>query len=371
MNTSLTLNKDEWTVPDVGIEMLRVKAGSFLMGSSTKSSKRLPEEVEHSVTINKPFWLGKYPITQGQWQTVMGDNPSFFKLNQQLPVENVTWFDVNQFCNKLNESARQLKTIPKSYAYSLPTEAEWEYACKAETNQDVIENLDKIAWHESNSHGVPHPVGKLLANNWGFHDMLGNVWEWCYDWMQNYPSSAEKDLEGPDTGTFKVYRGGSWYYFASYCRPAFRFGYLPTLCNGNLGFRLCLAPLRKNVKQFPSVFKKVLKKSGFQQEPLGNQLQKALILHDNAKNAAFSFRHSSNNSMPPPYDPLQQGNEFTEACYKPSNILYFENPAIMGFHSPERDKAVEKFQALIDERNKTSDTIPNFKIYPGETSVNL
>jgi formylglycine-generating enzyme required for sulfatase activity len=173
------------------------------------------------------FSMGVYEVTQQQYEAVMGSNPSEFK-GANNPVENVSWDDAVAYCAKLSSLPAELAA---GRVYRLPTEAEWEYACRAGTTTeysfgDNEQDLGKYAWFETNSGSKPHAVGEKLPNGWGLYDMHGNVWEWCSD--------AE--------GSFRVLRGGSWFYGAAYCRSAYRRTNVPTFRHANIGFRLALSP---------------------------------------------------------------------------------------------------------------------------------
>lgn len=190
------------------------------------------ERPVHTVRITKSFYMGKYPVIQEQWEAVMGNNPSRFK-GKDLPVETVSWNDVQEFIQCLNDqTGRKI--------YRLPTEAEWEYACRAGTTGDYAGNLDDMAWYIENSDSKSHPVGIKQPNAWGLYDMHGNVWEWCSDWYQEdyYKSSPRVDPTGPDTGSAGVARGGGWGVLADRCRSALRRSTSPDARDDRLGFRL-------------------------------------------------------------------------------------------------------------------------------------
>ena len=190
-----------------------------------------------------PFWLGKTEVTQGQWEALMGNNPSNFKnAGRDAPVEQVSWDDAMQFCRKLTERERAAARLPEGYEYTLPTEAQWEYACRAGTTGDYAGNLDGMAWYNQNSGNTTHPVAQKQANGWGLYDMHGNVWEWCRDWYGNFPGGNVTDPTGPPSGSFRVYRGGGWGGGAANCRSADRFRRGPGVRVDDLGFRLALAP---------------------------------------------------------------------------------------------------------------------------------
>jgi formylglycine-generating enzyme required for sulfatase activity len=200
-----------------------------MMGSENGYADEKPV---HRVRISRAFEMGKYEVTQAQWQAVMGSNPSLFK-GANLPVESASWNDAQQFIQKLN--ARN-----DGYIYRLPTEAEWEYACRASSTGDYAGNLDAMAWYDKNSGGKTHPVGQKQPNDWGLHDMHGNVLEWCQDWYDDnyYAQSQNVDPRGSATGSFRALRGGSWYRGARYCRSAIRHRLTPDFSLNRLGFRL-------------------------------------------------------------------------------------------------------------------------------------
>lgn len=219
------------TATPPGIQFVTIPASEFLMGYGT-SGYTAPV---HRIVISQSFEMGKYEITQGQWKAVMGNNPSFFTGDDNLPVEQVSWYDVQSFIQAMN--ARN-----DGFVYRLPTEAEWEYACRAGTTGDYggSGKLDEMGWYSVNSDYRTHPVGQKLPNAWGLYDMHGNVYEWCSDWFFQayYSISPTTDPKGPDTGTFKVIRGGAWnetsYYATSYNRT----GLYPS-SSGYRGFRVC------------------------------------------------------------------------------------------------------------------------------------
>ncbi|MBO4715569.1 MAG: SUMF1/EgtB/PvdO family nonheme iron enzyme, partial [Verrucomicrobia bacterium] len=253
---------------DLAMSMVWCPAGTFTMGSPGSELGRDSDETRHSVTISRGFGIGKYEVTQAQYRAVMGSNPSTFK-GDNLPVEEVAWYDAMEFCQKLTEIERAAGRLPESYAYTLPTEAQWEYACRAGTttalnsgknlttaeDEGICDNLDEVGWYWMNggkknwNEGkdpaiCTHPGGQKQPNNWGIYDMHGNVWEWCSDWYGNYPTSSVTDPEGPGTGSYRVLRGGSWYYGADHCRSAFRGNGSPSGNNlVNIGFRVALVPV--------------------------------------------------------------------------------------------------------------------------------
>jgi formylglycine-generating enzyme required for sulfatase activity len=214
-----------------GIEFVLIPPGSFMMGSTNGDADEKPA---HQVTINYSFYMGKYEVTQAQWQSVMGNNPSNFKDCANCPVEQVSWDDAQNFVNKLNESN-------DGFRYRLPTEAEWEYACRAGTTGDYAGNLSEMAWYSENSGSKTHAVGGKRPNAWALADMHGNVWEWCQDWYHETYHGAPTDgsawLSGGEQ-KYRVVRGGSWVYRAASMRSAFRSYGTPGLRYGNGGFRV-------------------------------------------------------------------------------------------------------------------------------------
>jgi len=206
-------------------------AGEFLMGSPDSENGRDDEELQHRVRITKGFWMAKTEVTQAQWESVMGNNPSKFS-GSNLPVEQVSWDDCQAFVQRV--------CAKTGLEIRLPTEAEWEYACRAGSTGPYYGKIDEIAWHSDNSEGKTHPVGTKVPNAWGLYDMSGNVREWCQDWYDSayYASSAAEDPRGPASSDFRVLRGGCWYYAATCCRSASRGGRLPVSRNSDLGFRV-------------------------------------------------------------------------------------------------------------------------------------
>jgi formylglycine-generating enzyme required for sulfatase activity len=192
----------------------------------------------HQVTISNPVYMQTTEVTQGQWQRVMGSNPSRFKdCGGDCPVEQVSWDDVQEFIRKLNGLERTDK-------YRLPTEAQWEYAARSGGKKEEWagtsneSSLESYAWYDANSGGKTHPVARKQPNGLGLFDMSGNVWEWVQDWYGNYPAGSVTDPEGPSSGSYRVVRGGSWFSDAGYCRSAYRGVIVPGDRNGSLGFRL-------------------------------------------------------------------------------------------------------------------------------------
>ncbi|MCX5655678.1 MAG: formylglycine-generating enzyme family protein [Planctomycetota bacterium] len=210
----------------VTMKLVLIRPGKFMMGDGKD---------QHEVAISKPFYMGVTEVTQAQYEAVMGTNPSNFK-GATNPVEMVSWNDAAEFCKKLSEKTRQ--------AVRLPTEAEWEYACRAGTQTafsfgDDPSALGDYAWHMGNSKGMTHHVGRKKPNAWGLYDMHGNVYEWCADWYGAYPKGSVTDPSGPATGNgLRVLRGGSWDLVdTGNFRCAFRDNYVPAGRDRDVGFR--------------------------------------------------------------------------------------------------------------------------------------
>ncbi len=217
---------------EVAITLVLVPPGTFWMGSSETELERRNDEALHQVTSSKGFYLSIHPVTQAQWQAVMGSNPSYL-YGDNLPVELVSWDDCQVFCARLGDGFR------------LPTEVAWEYACRAGTttaynNGNTKAYLEQTGWYNTNSSSRTQPVGSKEANAWGLFDMHGNVWEWCSDWYHAdyYSKSSSTDPPGPAVGFSRVIRGGGWHSYAGYCRSASRYRFEPVFRDNSLGFRL-------------------------------------------------------------------------------------------------------------------------------------
>jgi formylglycine-generating enzyme len=231
---------DRFTISDLGLEMLWVKHGAFIMGSSKGEAKRDEDEIHHQVTLTKGFYLGKYEVTQAQWERVMGNNPSIFK-GADRPVEKVSWNDAVEFCKKLTEIETKAGRVPQGMSYQLPTEAQWEYACRAGTTTKYSWGDDinpKLANYTDSGLKKTMAVGSYRPNPWGFYDMHGNVWEWCADWFGEYPTSSVTDPIGVASGSIRVSRGGSWDYVGPYLRSAKRNYSPPSYRSYVIGFRV-------------------------------------------------------------------------------------------------------------------------------------
>jgi formylglycine-generating enzyme required for sulfatase activity len=241
-NTSLADDENILTSTTIGAKFVLIPAGTFAMGSPSNEPGRGSDETLHQVTISKPFYIQTTELTQGQWQKVMGSNPSYFKdCGGDCPVERVSWNDVQDFIRKLNK----MEGIDK---YRLPTEAEWEYAARsggkveeyAGTNSESA--LGDYAWYNANSGSKTHTVGQKLPNSLGLYDMSGNVWEWVQDWYGDYLPGSVTDPVGPSSGSYRVFRGGSWLSHALLCRATSRNNSAPELRRYLLGFRLVKTP---------------------------------------------------------------------------------------------------------------------------------
>ncbi|MDB4621741.1 SUMF1/EgtB/PvdO family nonheme iron enzyme, partial [Rubripirellula sp.] len=218
----------------IGMELKLIPSGTFTMGENKDA---------HEVTLTKPFMLGVHVVTQEQYEQLMGVNPSYHK-GSNNPVENVSWEDAVEFCRKLSELPAEKAA---GRVYRLPTEAEWEYACRAGTTTkysfgDDSSELGDYAWVSGNSGNTTHPVGGKQPNAWGLYDMHGNIWEWCQDWYGDYHGSALPDPTGPASGSSRVFRGGSWGSTAELCQSAYRDWSLPSYRDDYLGFRVSLSP---------------------------------------------------------------------------------------------------------------------------------
>jgi formylglycine-generating enzyme required for sulfatase activity len=218
------------------LEFVKITPGAFMMGCSDGDTACFDDEKPaHRVQITKGFEIGKYVVTQAQWEAVMGTNPSRVK-GADLPVVEVSWNDAQEFLQKLNGRH-------DGYRYRLPTEAEWEYAARAGTTGKYYgPSLDAIAWYDENSAKQTHPVGQKQPNAWGLFDVEGNVWEWVQDWygVDYYQQSPATDPQGPPRSDYKVLRGGTWLSDARYTRVSYRYWIDPAYRGGIvMGFR-CL-----------------------------------------------------------------------------------------------------------------------------------
>jgi formylglycine-generating enzyme required for sulfatase activity len=211
----------------VAMKLILIPAGKFVMGEG---------DDQHEVTLSKPFYMGVTTVTQAQYRAIMGTSPSRFE-GKANPMDTVSWNDAVEFCKQLSEKAR--RTV------RLPTEAEWEYACRAGTKTrfsfgDDQADLGDYGWYMDNAGDTTHPVGQKKPNPWGLYDMHGNILEWCSDWCAVYAEGPATDPTGPATGDAHMLRGGGWSYDAQHCRAAFRFWDLPDH-SGYVGFRVVAA----------------------------------------------------------------------------------------------------------------------------------
>ncbi len=233
------VNSGRFTVNGVSFEMVRVEGGTFRMGATSEQEDEAysDEKPVHSVTLSS-YYIGKTEVTQALWQAVMGSDPSTSNFKgSDLPVVGVNWNDCQEFIQKLNSLTGR--------NFRLPTDAEWEFACRGGNNSRGYKysgsnNLGSVAWYDDNSGGQTHPVATKAPNELGIYDMSGNVWEWCSDWYADYTSYSQTNPTGPQSGSSRVYRGGCWGNGARYCRSSIRFYYYPTLRGSGLGLRLAL-----------------------------------------------------------------------------------------------------------------------------------
>ena len=250
---TVVVNRENTSQPPANPDpqhLVWIKPGTFTMGSPTDEVDRLDTEgPQTQVTISQGFWMSKYETTQEEFLAVMGTNPSCCSKGDANPVERFWWNEATNYCGRLTVRERAAGRLPTGYAYRLPTEAEWEYACRAGTTtrfnfgDDLsYTQLSDYAWYSSNSGGTSQPVGLKQPNAWGLYDMHGNVWEWCLDWYGTYPGGSVTDPRGLTTGLDRVFRGGSRNCDAGLCRSAIRSSYLPNIRFDDVGFRPVLAP---------------------------------------------------------------------------------------------------------------------------------
>jgi formylglycine-generating enzyme required for sulfatase activity len=232
----MPLYSQTFTVNGVSFDMMRVEADSFTMGATPEQGNAGGAVTDHQVTLTKNYYLGKTEVTQALWVAVMGSNPSYFQ-GGNLPVENVSWNDCQNFISKLNAATGR--------NFRLPTEAEWEFAARGGKNSQYYQysgsdNLDDVAWY-GEENGKTHDVATKQPNELGIYDMSGNVWEWCSDWYGDYSGDTQCDPMGPEGGISRVRHGGSWYVDAELCRCSYRGSSAPEFCSPNLGLRLALS----------------------------------------------------------------------------------------------------------------------------------
>jgi|GEM_PF-433058 len=269
--------RDFEIAPGVTMTFCWIPAGEFLMGSPAGELGRGDDETQHRVKLTQGYWLAKTEVTQAQWRAgggkdmsgrapaqLDGKEPSTWERlelramdfqGENLPVERVDWSEARDWCGGMGERLRNDGVLEAGWKVALPTEAQWEYACRAGketalnngrnlTNKEgICRNLDEVAWYDENSGGdKTHPVGGKQPNAWGLYDMHGNVLEWCADWSDDYPGGAVTDPKGPATGDYRVIRGGSWSLTAANCRAAYRYGFMPVSRIVFIGFRPAIVP---------------------------------------------------------------------------------------------------------------------------------
>ena len=247
-------NNLTFTLPGgVPLELIHIPNGKFMMGSPSSESGRYDNEIQHRVTLTKDFWLCKFPVTQEQYQAITKQNPSYFK-GATRPVEQVNWHDAKEYCDLLNNTFNG--RLPAGYAFALPTEAQWEYACRAGTTTPFsfgsTLNGDKANCDGNYPYNIGKgkyinqttPVDSYAPNAWGLYDMHGNVWEWCNDWYGAYPTGTVSDPVGPSKGSYRVLRGGAWDYYARSCRSAYRSNDGPSDRIYINGFRVALSSVQ-------------------------------------------------------------------------------------------------------------------------------
>jgi formylglycine-generating enzyme required for sulfatase activity len=245
LSTSTTTIDETYVSNSLGMTFRLIPAGTFIMGSPSDELGRAGDETQYTVTISEPYYMQTTEVTQGQWQAVMGSNPSGFdSCGLNCPLENVSWNDCQTFIATLNAMGEG--------SYTLPTEAQWEYAARAGSNKAFANgiitntltadpNLNLMGWYSGNSNSETHGIAQKLANAWGLYDVHGNVWEWCKDWYDTYPTTSVTDPQGAVSGSYHVARGGSWYNKAQWVRLAER-NTLNIGTSGSVGLRLLKLP---------------------------------------------------------------------------------------------------------------------------------
>ena len=245
----------------IGMKLVRIEPGTFKMGSFAAEKDDRGDSRPHHVDITKAFHIGVYTVTQAEYEKVMGNNPSYFSVTgkgkdkvkgldtSKFPVECVNWKDASKFCEKFSGLAKEKEAGRK---YRLPTEAEWEYACRAGTRTryhsgDDKEDLNNVGWYSANSGDRTHTVGKKKPNAWGLYDMHGNVYQWCSDWYGKdyYDRSNKKDPQGPKSGEVRIMRGGCWNVYHGFSEVSMRVYHDPDDRIQVIGFRVVCVPIGK------------------------------------------------------------------------------------------------------------------------------
>ena len=270
-----------WKEPLTGMEFVWIPAGAFMMGSNEELENERPAQW---IRIDG-FWLGKYEVTQGQWKTIMHGNPATSKIGDNYPVETVDWGDTQGFIAALRAK--------NGHQFRLPTEAEWEYACLAGKPRQEYEELGDTAWFNENSNNSTHPVGQKKPNAWGLYDMLGNVWEWCQDWYGNYSGFPQTNPAGPESGSSRVMRGGSWSVLFLHVRPVNRGSNMPSDRGNYLGFRLASSKDQSiNITDNESATRLALAVSGGSKEMVESLIAKGANINAN-NNDGFAPLHAA------------------------------------------------------------------------------
>ncbi len=247
ITTFVTHSEKKHGKNSIGMKFIYIPPGTFMMGTHPVAPIRDEDEKYHQVSLTKGYFIQTTEVTQAQWKKIMGDESAFFpfrpffkKCGNNCPMENISWADTQEFIRKLNRKEKTVK-------YRLPSEAEWEYACRAGSStsycygQETV-GLEEYAWYQENSNAGSHPVGQKKPNKWGLYDMHGNLWEWCQDWNGEYPTNAVTDPKGPSKGTLRVCRGGSWRNYSGGVRSAYRDYVSPSRGDSFIGFRIVRQP---------------------------------------------------------------------------------------------------------------------------------
>jgi formylglycine-generating enzyme required for sulfatase activity len=240
----------DFVLVGLGIEMAHLAPGSFDRPRARQLVEPPTEPSSSRVTLTQAFWIGRHEITARQWKIVMRDDQTDVEeFRGNVPVVNVSWEAAMEFCRKLTTFEQSRGTLPRGFVYSLPTEAQWEYACRANKGEISSEQIDQYAWHLQNSGGRPHVIAGKQPNAWGLHGMLGNVSEWCLDWFEeSLPKGEVIDPTGPAEGELRVVRGGNFNSLPQQCTPGQRSGVNPEPLKGQgdkIGFRVVLTPVGK------------------------------------------------------------------------------------------------------------------------------